>query len=398
MTAIAYYARLFVWLFGFRRKPESASDLHFFSIRILFRHWCTRCIVSRTGKISAAELATQLVPVVASDSSALRQRLMKWLIRSRYRLWVPYLALLPVAALAAARRTRLQSREPWSALRAWRHLVTHPLQLLTPSSSSYPVNAMVCLAAALLDLAQGESASYRVALKDDFYRTCRRLGIPHPRTYAQEDFPLAAREYIIKPTFSAQGRGLRTTADPREAEHWVKQGGWIVQDRLYPHDVLRKLSGVNTMGCFRVATVWGRDGPDVLAIQLKVPLAEILTDAFNTHSSMAVGVDASGVLGKTGRSVDGREFDCHPLTGQRFDGIRLPAVPAMIEMALKLHREVYPEVFFLGFDVALTNQGPQFLESNLYLAAPEVVHDPRSEKFIAAASSYMAQRSYKLDG
>ncbi len=113
---------------------------------------------------------------------------------------------------------------------------------------------------------------------------------------------------------------------------------------------------------------------------------------------MMVWVDAAGALGERGCSLDGRELESHPLTGERFDGVQLLAVPAMIETALRIHREVYPGVFFLGFDVALTNQGPQFIESNLYLAGPEMVHDRKSGKFIAAALHYFSERAYKLDG
>jgi hypothetical protein len=398
MAVILYYARLFVWLFGFRRKPESATDLHFFAIRILFRQWCERCIVARTGNVSAADLASRMVPVVAAGAPKLRQSLMMWVIRSRYRLWIPYLALLPIASLVVARRTQLQSRYSWSFLEAWRHLLDHPAQLFSPSSTRFPVNAMLCLAAALLDLAEGELPSYRVALKDDFYRMCRQLGVPHPRTYTRQDFPLPSRDYIIKPIFSAEGRGVLTTSDPHEAERWAVNESWIVQDRLRPHAALRKLWKVETLGCFRVNSAWGEGGPEIVGIQLKVPVASTLTDNFNTGNSMMVSVDSAGVLGARGCTLEGREFESHPLTGERFGGVRLPGVPALIETALKIHREVYPGVLFLGFDVALTDQGPQFIESNLYLAGPEMVHDPKSERFIAAALRYFTERAHKLHG
>lgn len=58
-------------------------------------------------------------------------------------------------------------------------------------------------------------------------------------------------------------------------------------------------------------------------------------------------------------------FDHHPVTGARVTGRPVPRWRELAQLAVDLHRAV-PERVFIGWDLALTPEGPMFLEGNSF--------------------------------
>jgi hypothetical protein len=58
-------------------------------------------------------------------------------------------------------------------------------------------------------------------------------------------------------------------------------------------------------------------------------------------------------------------FDLHPVTGARVAGAQLPEWPEVKELALRAHA-VFDDRFVIGWDVAVTPEGPVLIEGNAY--------------------------------
>jgi hypothetical protein len=56
--------------------------------------------------------------------------------------------------------------------------------------------------------------------------------------------------------------------------------------------------------------------------------------------------------------------ECHPDTGLPIVGIMLPFWRESIELVRRAHQSAFARFAFLGWDIALTNEGPILLETN----------------------------------
>jgi hypothetical protein len=61
---------------------------------------------------------------------------------------------------------------------------------------------------------------------------------------------------------------------------------------------------------------------------------------------------------------DGRRVECHPDTGLPIVGIDLPFWRESVDLVRRAHAAAFPRFAFLGWDVALTREGPVLLETN----------------------------------
>jgi hypothetical protein len=114
----------------------------------------------------------------------------------------------------------------------------------------------------------------------------------------------------------------------------------------------------------------------VLFYILKVPVGDNITDNFamgTTGNLIAFGDRDHGVL--TGaRTLDPSgsgltTIHVHPDTGTRLDGFRIPFWQEALDLAKQAHKS-FSEFGFLGWDLALTKDGPKFLEANVWWDPP----------------------------
>ena len=141
---------------------------------------------------------------------------------------------------------------------------------------------------------------------------------------------------------------------------------FIVQELIVQHPALQAFQTgcVNTI---RTITVRGKSGKiSVFAAFLRVSTD---TESFvdnRAKGGLAVGVDLeSGKLMKYGfpHARFGTKYDVHPLSGIVFDGYQLPFWKETMELVCWAHRQFFA-LQSIGWDVALTPEGPVFLEGN----------------------------------
>jgi len=252
--------------------------------------------------------------------------------------------------------------------------------------------------------------------KGIFYRYCMALGIPIPKLYAiffrttagwsckgailtsrsnwekffDNQLPM---EFVIKPARGSHGRKVNIFS--RNEEGFIDAFGktyraadiydtmlsahqydsFIIQERLKNHPELVRLNDVPFLQTVRIITFVDRNNHcQILHAYLKLITGQNVTDNFDDGLSGNMEVEASlddGVLGPAiALAPNGLVIkNNHPKTGLSFDRFQLP----LWEPTCKLIKKTAPMFLPLrtiGWDVALTPNGPCILEANSWWGAP----------------------------
>lgn len=74
----------------------------------------------------------------------------------------------------------------------------------------------------------------------------------------------------------------------------------------------------------------------------------------------------------------GYEYETHPMTGATIRGFEVPYWNEILDMCKKAAK-ITPEVRYSGWDVAITEAGPIFIEAN-HLPAYQLIQTPPSQQ------------------
>lgn len=141
----------------------------------------------------------------------------------------------------------------------------------------------------------------------------------------------------------------------------IESSEYIIQDKVVQHEVLDAInpSCVNTI---RFVTIVNKQGKaQIFAHFLRVGAGNAVKDNRAT-GGYAVNILEDGTL--SGRAIGHRDTIWkHPDTGVVFDGYKLPFWKEVVDLVCRAHEQM-PEIKSIGWDVAITPDGPILIEGN----------------------------------
>ncbi len=159
-----------------------------------------------------------------------------------------------------------------------------------------------------------------------------------------------ASEEMLSRTYPGQGRPPR---------------GFVFQERLQNHPEMSDLVGTTLLSIRFTTFLDLRGDIEILTGILKLPGRDCGVDNLS-QGALAVHVDLeTGALGE-GRFYQRapcRSFRTHPESGVPFFGRKLPLWKEACELALRA-AAAFPMVHVLGWDIAITPDGPTIIEAN----------------------------------
>lgn len=225
----------------------------------------------------------------------------------------------------------------------------------------------------------------RLGNKLTFHNACRAHMLPHPEIYAvARDSGIAVYKVpedgllAFKPTGGEGGRGFglidfRGGDSDREARFQAlvaarmkgRTGSWMIQRKLDTHPELRAI-GLSALLTARISTMLNEQGePEVVTSVMRLPAdGSSLVDNIKSGGLMAPIDLETGLLGPgcVGRGVG--EASHHPASGAAIEGLRVPYLQEAVALALRAHADAFPDYTLVGWDVAITGEGPYLLEGN----------------------------------
>ena len=181
---------------------------------------------------------------------------------------------------------------------------------------------------------------------------------------------------IYKPLEGSSGQGI----EKYEKDQWqdlaafmerLRQNGpGILEEMVIQHPDMARMcpTSVNTV---RIATLLGDKQEGIVYAFLRIGNGKVMDNV--DCGGMAARVDlASGKLLTVGADKQGNTFEKHPITGTPIVGFQIPFFEEAKKMCLEAMR-VVPQVRFVAWDVAITADGPRFIEGNSFPshAAPQ---------------------------
>jgi hypothetical protein len=292
-------------------------------------------------------------------------------------------------------------------------------------ADKYPV--LISKQASLARLRRFNDASKSNLTEDKhvFYRHCETHGIPIPHHIFSTQsadaryesaitepcalYRLLPDHFIVKDRFGAYGGGFgafdKTPNNGKTSEGFTStkgqtyseaelisffndpsNGPLVVQKRAYDHPDLSALSGSKALQTLRIVTY--RDSRGFIRpvyFNFKLLNRGNIVDNFSggaTGNLLCFGNIETGTLKwaicahPSGMGV--QTVTVHPSTGRDIAGFRLPLWSETLDAALNAHR-TFPPFKVVGWDLAITPEGPKVIEGNIWfdppLFAPEIMAD-----------------------
>lgn len=163
-------------------------------------------------------------------------------------------------------------------------------------------------------------------------------------------------------------RGTQRLGEADLLRHCAEKAPWsdvLLQERLANHPALTRLAGrglatIRMVTCSRVG-----EPPDLFMATFRMPTGDSRVDNFAAGGLAAPVHLATGRLGVAVRKSGVSDTPTHPDTGGRIEGTALPCWNEARELVTQAHGR-FGDLRFVGWDVAITADGPVLIEANPY--------------------------------
>lgn len=241
-------------------------------------------------------------------------------------------------------------------------------------------------ASVLLPQLNDEPRSDTVDDKEKFYGICTKNDLPIPEIFGivgTEGTPtvLPDEDIVVKPIRGSKGSGIEiwkyvnnsfigpegdalgsTELIDKIRSNAIMSGNrMIIQRRLFNHSVLSDLSK-NALITVRIITY--RDPYGVFRVMNENMILSLGFDSDGIRQAVAPINEETGRLGAAvPYGVIRKEFSTHPVTSAPILNVPVPYREEALSLALRAHAS-FPDFFSLGWDIAITDDGPVILETN----------------------------------
>jgi len=177
-----------------------------------------------------------------------------------------------------------------------------------------------------------------------------------------------SKRLVIKSSDGQCGEGIQVLKLDELSEKEVLQkiqssDNDLIEEFIIQHDDLMKLSssGLNTV---RIFTQLRNGSVDILGARLRITINSYVDNLAAGNIAASINEDTGKVNDMGVYSDITKQYELkHPISGVEIIGFQVPFWKESLEMVKEAALR-YPENSSIGWDVAITNEGPELLEGN----------------------------------
>ena len=190
------------------------------------------------------------------------------------------------------------------------------------------------------------------------------------------------KKIIYKPLSDSCGHGIAVydlTHDTAETLYQTisKLPEGVVEGYVKQHPDMCRFSNqsVNTV---RVVTVNAFDKIHILYAAFRMGGGNAVVDNFHAGGVLALLNLDTGIIETDAIDLAGNSYDMHPVTKEPILGFQIPYWEDIVAM-LQTAGKIIPGIGYVGWDVAVTENGPILIEGNT-APAPNVLQTPYAKE------------------
>ena len=193
-----------------------------------------------------------------------------------------------------------------------------------------------------------------------------------------ENFVRKTGRCLMKPTYGGKGKGIKeiNIEDAKEVSLSCAGNNYILEEFIKQHPKMSfSNKSVNTL---RMMTVMDSSGEvHLIKVAFRCGVGEAVVDNF-CAGGVLYPVDIQyGRISAPGVTYSlGQHIFIHPGTDTYMIGYEIPFWKQTVEMLTEVAKRI-PQVRFVGWDIAISSDGPVLIEGNQY---PGVIFEPLSMK------------------
>ena len=187
---------------------------------------------------------------------------------------------------------------------------------------------------------------------------------------------------IYKPLSDSCGHGVAVfDLDEENMESvykkLVKLPEGVVEGYVIQHPAMSKYSrkSVNTV---RIVSVRDFGRVNILYAAFRMGGGDAVVDNFHAGGVLALINPETGIVETNAIDLGGTFYENHPVTGEKILGFQIPFWPEIVEMLQKAGK-IVKGVGYVGWDIAVTENGPILIEGNT-APAPNVLQTPYAKE------------------
>ena len=141
-----------------------------------------------------------------------------------------------------------------------------------------------------------------------------------------------------------------------------EEGKVLVEAFIHQHSGIAKLypKSVNTIRL--VTIVDDQSRVHIVFSSMRLGNGKMVDNLNSGGMATIIDLD-TGIISKPGADKDGKEYAVHPHTGVQFVGTPIPFFQESVDMVKQAALKI-PELRYLAWDVAVTEEGPLLIEAN----------------------------------
>lgn len=203
------------------------------------------------------------------------------------------------------------------------------------------------------------------------------LYVPEASRTEFEDFIYKYKTVVIKPDRGLMGQGIEKlqTADignSKELFERCQKQKLLVEQKICQHEKLEQISPC--INSIRINMARDREGKiQFIGACLKCGAKEAVADNFHSGGiAYPLNLKNGIVIGPGRNNKEVRDYEYHPVSSFYMPGFEVPCWDEVIAYAFQA-MEYMPEIGYIGWDIAVTPQGPELIEGNCHWPGGNII-------------------------